>query len=113
MSSTRPPRAPSRSGGRRLATAGLAALAVAVVWAGAAPPGAPRVALVSGEAIAIAQGVSVTPAPGWTLGNRGPNWVALNNSDTTAQLRITVKPGAGTDAAALLQADVDQYTGGA
>ncbi|WP_224188775.1 hypothetical protein [Mycobacterium avium] len=113
MSSTRPPRAPSRSGGRRLATAGLAALAVAVVWAGAAPPGAPRVALVSGEAIAIAQGVSVTPAPGWTLGNRGPNWVALNNSDTTAQLRITVKPGAGTDAAALLQADIDQYTGGA
>ncbi|WP_196773156.1 hypothetical protein [Mycobacterium intracellulare] len=70
-------------------------------------------ALASDGAIAIAQGVSVTPAPGWTLGNRGPNWVALNNADTSAQMRITVKHADGTDAAAVLQADIDQYVSGA
>ncbi|ASW93070.1 hypothetical protein A5626_01820 [Mycobacterium marseillense] len=69
--------------------------------------------LLSEEAIAIAQGVAVTPAPGWTLGNRGPNWVALNNPDTSAQMRITVKQAGGTDAAAVLQADIDQFTRGA
>ena len=71
------------------------------------------IALSSEDAIAIAEGVSVTPAPGWTLGHRGPNWVALNNADTSAQLRITVKPAGGADAAGLLQADIDQFTGGA
>ena len=25
------------------------------------------------------------PSAGWTLGHRGPNWVALNNADTSAQ----------------------------
>nr|WP_081388633.1 hypothetical protein [Mycobacterium colombiense] len=69
--------------------------------------------LASDDAIAIAQGVSVTPAPGWTVGHRGPNWVALNNADTSAQLRVTVKPAGGTDAAGLLLADIDQFTGGA
>ncbi|MDM3906741.1 hypothetical protein QRB40_13265 [Mycobacterium intracellulare subsp. chimaera] len=78
-----------------------------------APPGSVGIALASDEAIAIAQGVSVTPAPGWTLGNRGPNWVALNNADTSAQMRITVKHAGGTDAAAVLQADIDQYVSGA
>ncbi|ORA14827.1 hypothetical protein [Mycobacterium arosiense] len=71
------------------------------------------VALMSDDAIAIAQGVSVTPAPGWTVGHRGPNWVALSNADTSAQLRITVKPAGSADAADLLQADVDQFTGSA
>ncbi|HEX5253083.1 MAG TPA: hypothetical protein VFW69_04250 [Mycobacterium sp.] len=71
------------------------------------------VVLSSDDAIAIAQGVSVTPAPGWTVGHRGPNWVALNNADTSAQLRITVKPAGGADAAALLQADIDQFTSSA
>ncbi|WP_081292768.1 hypothetical protein [Mycobacterium colombiense] len=69
--------------------------------------------LASADAIAIAQGVSVTPAPGWTVGHRGPNWVALNNADTSAQLRITVKPAGGADAAGLLRADIDQFTSGA
>ncbi|MEB4210899.1 hypothetical protein OQ789_17820 [Mycobacterium sp. 94-17] len=69
--------------------------------------------LASNDAIAIAQGVLVTPAPGWTMAHRGPNWVALNNADTSAQLRIAVKPGGGTDAAGLLQADIDQFASGA
>lgn len=74
----------------------------------AAAPAA--VALTSQDAIAIAQGISVTPAPGWTLGHRGPNWVALSNADTSAQLRVTIKPAGGTDPAAVLQADINQFT---
>ncbi|AGP64911.1 hypothetical protein OEM_33760 [Mycobacterium intracellulare subsp. yongonense 05-1390] len=86
---------------------------VAAVFVLAGPHGSVEIALASDEAIAIAQGVSVTPAPGWTLGNRGPNWVALNNADTSAQMRITVKHAGGTDAAAVLQGDIDQYVSGA
>ncbi|OBF10320.1 hypothetical protein A5730_07425 [Mycobacterium sp. ACS4054] len=71
------------------------------------------VRLASAEAIDIAQGVSIVPAPGWTLGHRGPNWVALSNADASAQLRVTVKPAGGTDAVAVLQADKDQLTGDA
>jgi hypothetical protein len=88
------------------------AVTAAVVLTGttdrAAAPAA--VALTSQDAIAIAQGISVTPAPGWTLGHRGPDWVALSNSDTSAQLRATIKPAGGTDPAAVLQADINQYT---
>lgn len=108
MSSTQPQAPSPRATGRRALRAVAAA---AVVLAG--PHASVGIALASGEAIAIAQGVSVTPAPGWTLGNRGPNWVALNNADTSAQMRITVKHAGGTDAAAVLQADIDQYVSGA
>jgi hypothetical protein len=73
-------------------------------------PSSRAVALTSADAIDIAQGISITPAPGWTLGNRGPNWVALNNADTSAQMRITVKPAGGTDVVAVLQADINQLT---
>ncbi|WP_420715953.1 hypothetical protein [Mycobacterium sp. 663a-19] len=79
----------------------------------AATPTTARIVLTSADAIAIAQGVWITPAPGWTLGNRGPNWVALNNADTSAQLRVTVKPAPGLDAAAVLQSDIDQFTNSA
>lgn len=61
------------------------------------------VALTSADPIEIAQGISITPAPGWTLGNRGPNWVALNNADFSAQMRVTVKPADGTDVVAVLR----------
>jgi hypothetical protein len=67
------------------------------------------VALASADPIAIAQGISITPAPGWTLGHRGPDWVALNNADTSAQMRVTVKPAGGTDVVAVLQADINQF----
>ncbi|BCP38096.1 hypothetical protein MINTMi198_34660 [Mycobacterium intracellulare M.i.198] len=108
MSSTQPQAPSPRATGRRA----LRAVAAAVVVL-AGPHACVGIALASGEAIAIAQGVSVTPAPGWTLGNRGPNWVALNNADTSAQMRITVKHAGGTDAAAVLRADIDQYVSGA
>ncbi|HEX4559082.1 MAG TPA: hypothetical protein VH166_07835 [Mycobacterium sp.] len=67
-------------------------------------------ALTSADVIEIAQGISITPAPGWTLGNRGPNWVALNNADTSAQMRVTVKPAGGADVVVVLQSDVNQFT---
>jgi hypothetical protein len=91
---------------------GAAAVTAAVVVPSTAnrtePPAA--VTLASEEAIDIAQGISITPAPGWTVGHRGPDWVALNNPDGSAQLRVAVKPASGTDAVAVLQADMNQYT---
>src|SRR5581483_4454761 len=99
--STTQPRALARWARWRVAAASAAVVTGVVVLA-CTPTRAETtaaIALRSEDAIAIAQGVSVTPAPGWTLGHRGPNWVALNNADTTAQLRITIKPAGGTDAA--------------
>jgi hypothetical protein len=68
------------------------------------------VALTSADPVDIAQGISITPAPGWTLGNRGPNWVALNNADFSAQMRVTVKQADGSDVVVVLQADINQFT---
>jgi hypothetical protein len=86
---------------------------ISVVILAAATPRTPRgvaIALTSADAIEIAQGISITPAPGWTLGNRRPNWVALNNADTSAQMRVTVKPAGGTDVLTMLQSDINQFT---
>ncbi|WP_205876943.1 hypothetical protein [Mycobacterium camsae] len=61
-------------------------------------------------AIDLGQGISVTPAPGWTIGNQGPGWVTLHNTFATAEMEIKVKPAVGTDAAATLQTDIDQLS---
>lgn len=113
--STTQPRALARRDRWRVGAASAAVVTGVVVLASTPNRAEPTaaIALRSEDAIAVAQGVSVTPAPGWTLGHRGPNWVALNNADTTAQLRITIKPAGGTDAAGLLRADIDQFTGSA
>ena len=89
-----------------------ATVAAAIVVTGSTPGTVQgvAVALTSADPIDIAQGISITPAPGWTLGNRGPNWVALNNADFSAQMRVTVKPADRTDVVALLRADIDQLT---
>ncbi|OBH61309.1 hypothetical protein A5685_25240 [Mycobacterium colombiense] len=114
MSATQPQPLFRRAGWRVPALSAAAVIAVVVLACSAnRAERTAAITLASDDAIAIAQGVSVTPAPGWTVGHRGPNWVALNNADTSAQLRITVKPAGGTDAAGLLQADIDQFTGGA
>ncbi|MGZ4514926.1 MAG: hypothetical protein ACXVX5_09490 [Mycobacterium sp.] len=100
---------------RRVAIVAVAvatAMTAAIVLIGAAHAPSP-VRLTSAEPIDIAQGVSIIPAPGWTLGHRGPNWVAISNADLSAQLRVTVKPAGGTDAVAVLQADKDQLAGNA
>ena len=69
------------------------------------------VALTSADPIAIGQGISITLAPGWTLGDHGPNSVTLFNADSSAQMQVTVKPASGTDVVAVLQADINQLTG--
>lgn len=68
------------------------------------------VTLTATGAIDLGQGVSVTPAPGWTVGNQGPGWVTLHNTFATAEMEIKVKPADGTDAAATLQADIAQLS---
>ncbi len=91
----------------------IAAVTAAIVLTGTAnrpTPTRAAVALTSADPIDIAQGISITPAPGWTLGNRGPDWVALGNADTSAQMRVAVKPAGGTDIVAVLQGDMNQYT---
>lgn len=100
--------------GRLRGPVAVAVIIGVVILIAAAAPRTPRglaIALTSADAIEIAQGISITPAPGWTLGNRGPNWVALNNADTSAQMRVTVKPAGGTDVVVVLQSDVNQFTG--
>ncbi|WP_370496296.1 hypothetical protein [Mycobacterium sp. pR1184] len=67
--------------------------------------------LASIDSVAIVSGVSITPAPGWTIADRGPNWVALSNNDSSAQLQVAVKPAGGADLVGMLQADINQLTG--
>ncbi|OBI17976.1 hypothetical protein A5713_19200 [Mycobacterium sp. E2497] len=94
---------------RRVGTAMAVATAMTatIVLNVAAEPSPVRLA--SAEPIAVAQGVSISPAPGWTPGHRGPNWLALSNADGSAQLRVAVKPAGNTDVDAVLQGDMDQY----
>lgn len=66
--------------------------------------------LTSAGPIDIANGISLTPAPGWTLTNRGANWVTLYNADSTARIQVEVKPAGGTDIVAELQADINRLT---
>lgn len=70
----------------------------------------PAIALASDDSVDIAPGVAIIPAPGWTIADRGPNWVALSNADSSAQLQVAVKPASAPDAVAALQADIDQLT---
>ncbi|WP_407687033.1 hypothetical protein [Mycobacterium sp. HUMS_1102779] len=94
----------------------VAAVTGAAVLTAAVDPGQPSptpgrgaaIALTSADPIGIDQGVSITPAPGWELVDRGPNWVTLADTDAGAKMRVTVKPAAAGDVAAALQADVDK-----
>ncbi|WP_134427772.1 hypothetical protein [Mycobacterium ulcerans] len=69
-----------------------------------------RLRLASAESIDIAEGISVTAAPGWTLVNRGPNWVTLQNGDTSAQMYVAVKTTDETDVVAALRTDIARLT---
>jgi len=96
---------------RSVAIAHAVAHAVAVVVVVAATAGTTgSVALTAADPIGIAQGVTLTPAPGWTTGDRGPDWVALTNADGSAHMRVEVMRAGWTDVVAALKADVDQYT---
>lgn len=71
---------------------------------------APAIALTAADPIRIADGISITLSPGWTLAEHGPNSVTLYDADNTSRMQVTVKPAAGTDAAAVLQADINKLT---
>lgn len=83
----------------------------AIAFAGAAGQPQPSPVLTAVDPIDIAQGISITPAPGWRLGDRGPDWVALYNADSSAQMQVAVRPAGGTDVVAALQGDIDRATG--
>ncbi|OBF17170.1 hypothetical protein A5725_24395 [Mycobacterium kubicae] len=91
---------------------GLQVLAVAAVVTGAiALTGGNRPALrLTADAIDLGQGVSVTPAPGWTVGDQGPGWVTLHNAFSTAEMEIKVKPASGNDPVAVLQGDISRLS---
>ena len=55
----------------------------------------PAMTLTAADGIELASGISVAPAPGWTVGNQGPGWVTLHNAFSTAEMEIKVKPPAG------------------
>ena len=90
-----------------LAIAGVVAAAIVLI----ANINRPTVALTSADSVDIVPGVSITPAPGWTIADRGPNWVALSNANSRAQLQVAVKPASGTDLVGMLQADISQLSG--
>lgn len=94
---------------RRVAAALAVATAVTAATALFPTVHSAPVRLASAEPVEVADGVSIVPAPGWAVGHRGPNWVALTNADGSAQLRVAVKPAGTTDVGAVLQADMDEY----
>lgn len=91
---------------------GMQVLAVAAVVTGAiALTGGNRPAVrLTADAIDLGQGISVTPAPGWTVGDQGPGWVTLHNAFSTAEMEIKVKPASGNDPVAVLQGDISRLS---
>jgi hypothetical protein len=96
--------------GRRLGSLAIAAAAATGIVV-IANINRPAVALKSADAVPVAGGISITPAPGWTIAKRGTDWVALANPDSSAQLQVAVKPASGADLVGSLQADVRRLTG--
>ena len=84
--------------GRLRGSIAVAVIIGRVILIAAAAPRTPRglaTALTSADAIEIAQGISITPGTRLDARKRGPNWVALNDAETSAQMRVTVKPAGG------------------
>lgn len=93
-------------GVRPVAIAAAATAAIALTTA----VNRPAVTLTSADGIELASGISVTPAPGWAVGNQGPGWVTLHNALSTAEMEIKVKPSNGTDPVAVLQGDINNLS---
>jgi hypothetical protein len=85
----------------------VAATAAIVVTAAVNQPAA---TLAAADGIELASGISVTPAPGWPVGNQGPGWVTLHNAFSTAETEIKVKPSNGTDPVNVLQDDISHLS---
>ncbi|MGC2680113.1 MAG: hypothetical protein WA415_29725, partial [Mycobacterium sp.] len=70
------------------------------------------VVLATANAVPLPNGLSVTPAPGWTVHSTRSNGVWLCNSDCTESLWVGVGHTTLTDVAAVLQAQINEETGG-
>jgi hypothetical protein len=93
---------------RRRIGLGVRTVAVAATVTGAiALTGTTSQPAVMLTAVDIAPGVSVTPAPAWSVGTQGPGWVVLHNGFSTAAMEIRAKPASGTDPVAVLQGDIN------
>src|SRR5271156_4984335 len=93
---------------RRRIGIGVRAVAVAATVTGAiALTGTISQPAVTLTAVEVAPGVSVTPAPAWSVGTQGPGWVVLHNGFSTAAMEIRAKPASGTDPVAVLQGDIN------
>src|SRR5271167_3669580 len=93
---------------RRRFGLGVRAVAVAATVTGAiALTGTISQPAVMLTAVDIAPGVSVTPAPAWSVGTQGPGWVLLHNGFSTAAMEIRAKPASGTDPVAVLQGNIN------
>src|ERR1700757_810281 len=106
-----PPRHPRRWGwvGRGVRPLAIAAAATAAIALTSAI-NRPAVTLAAADGIELAPGISVAPAPGWTVGNQGPGWVTLHNAFSTAEMEIKVKPSSGGDPVAVLQNDISHLS---
>ncbi|MBW0019873.1 MAG: hypothetical protein JO236_20300 [Mycobacterium sp.] len=93
-------------GTRALAIAGAVAAAIGL----AGTVDRPMVTLTAGDGLDLAPGISVTPAPGWTVEDQGSGWVILHNAFSTAELEVKIKPARGTDPVAVLQSDINQLS---
>jgi hypothetical protein len=70
------------------------------------------VVLATADAVPLPHGLSVTPAPGWTVHSTQPNGVWLCNSDCTETLWVGIGHYTLTDVVAVLQAQINDQTGG-
>jgi hypothetical protein len=71
-----------------------------------------QVRLTTAAAVPLPNGLSLTPADGWTVNNTQSNGVWLCNSDCTASLWVGVGHSTITDVGALLQAQINNQTSG-
>ena len=70
------------------------------------------VTLAAATAVDLSGGVSLTPAPGWTIAHQDKNSVTLLNSDSTVEMFATVGKANSTDIKAELANDIKRETTG-
>jgi hypothetical protein len=102
---TTTPQHPQR--GRRIVRGMRPVAIAAAVTAAIALTGSITQPAVMLTAVEVAPGVSVTPAPAWSVGTQGPGWVVLHNGFSTAAMEIRAKSASGTDPVAVLQGDIN------
>jgi hypothetical protein len=64
---------------------------------------------VSGKPVEVVEGVSITPADGWTVDTQDKGLVILMNADKTAMLFVAAGVTDSKDAAQVLDADIQKF----